>query len=65
MSIIQAKYPGFRHNDLKANNLLVNEGLKAKELAIVLKDYLISVDAQMPRDKVSQRQIPYYSIDEL
>ena len=25
MSIIQAKYPGFRHNDLKANNLLVNE----------------------------------------
>ena len=25
MSIIQAKYPSFRHNDLKANNLLVNE----------------------------------------
>jgi len=24
LSIIQAKYPGFRHNDLKANNLLVN-----------------------------------------
>ena len=53
-------------NDIREqNNLLVNEGLKAKELAIVLKDYLISVDAQMPRDKVSQRQIPYYSIDEL
>ncbi len=25
MAIIQAKYPSFRHNDLKANNLLVNE----------------------------------------
>jgi serine/threonine protein kinase len=25
LAIIQAKYPGFRHNDLKANNLLVNE----------------------------------------
>jgi len=24
LAIIQAKYPGFRHNDLKANNLLVN-----------------------------------------
>jgi serine/threonine protein kinase len=25
LAIVQAKYPGFRHNDLKANNLLVNE----------------------------------------
>jgi serine/threonine protein kinase len=25
LAIIQAKYPSFRHNDLKANNLLVNE----------------------------------------
>lgn len=25
LAIIQAKYPGFRHNDLKANNILVNE----------------------------------------
>jgi hypothetical protein len=25
LAIIQAKYPGFRHNDLKMNNLLVNE----------------------------------------
>ena len=25
LAIIQSKYPGFRHNDLKANNLLVNE----------------------------------------
>ena len=24
LAIIQAKYPGFRHNDLKANNLLIN-----------------------------------------
>ena len=24
-AIIQAKYPGFRHNDLKANNILINE----------------------------------------
>ena len=25
LAVIQSKYPGFRHNDLKANNLLVNE----------------------------------------
>ena len=25
LAIVQSKYPGFRHNDLKANNLLVNE----------------------------------------
>ena len=25
LAVIQNKYPGFRHNDLKANNLLVNE----------------------------------------
>ena len=25
LAIIQSKYPGFRHNDLKANNLLVHE----------------------------------------
>ncbi len=25
LAIVQAKYPSFRHNDLKANNLLVNE----------------------------------------
>ena len=25
LAIIQAKYPGFRHNDLKANNILVHE----------------------------------------
>ena len=25
LAIIQAKYPNFRHNDLKANNLLVNK----------------------------------------
>lgn len=25
LAIIQAKYPSFRHNDLKANNILVNE----------------------------------------
>ena len=25
LAIVQPKYPGFRHNDLKANNLLVNE----------------------------------------
>lgn len=24
LAIIQAKYPGFRHNDLKANNILIN-----------------------------------------
>ena len=24
LSVIQAKYPGFRHNDLKANNLLIH-----------------------------------------
>ena len=24
LAVIQAKYPGFRHNDLKANNLLIH-----------------------------------------
>ena len=31
LSVIQAKYPSFRHNDMKANNILVNNIGKARE----------------------------------
>ena len=28
LSVIQNKYPGFRHNDLKANNILIQKIIK-------------------------------------
>jgi hypothetical protein len=41
LAIIQAKYPSFRHNDLKANNLLVHE------IAISANKYQYKINGQV------------------
>lgn len=44
LAVIQSKFPGFRHNDLKANNILVHKVTKRKTLfmyTVNKKKYLI------------------------
>jgi arylsulfatase A-like enzyme len=53
-------------NDIgEQNNLASKEGSKLSELIALLSEYLISVEAQMPRDKETQIQIPYHTTKEL
>ncbi|MDG1023785.1 MAG: sulfatase [Flavobacteriaceae bacterium] len=49
------------HDISEQNNLALIQPLKVNELAAILSAYLIRVEAQMPRDKISQVQIPYPS----
>lgn len=46
LAIIQEKYPGFRHNDLKANNILIHKRKKrnTKFVLTVIKDKYIVPD---------------------
>ncbi len=39
LAVIQSKFPGFRHNDLKANNILVNKIDKSVEVFSYLVSY--------------------------
>lgn len=43
----------------EANNQILNESNKAKELAKVLTTHLVTVGAQMPSDKNTGKQIPF------
>ena len=53
-------------NDIgEQNNLASKEASKLSELIVLLSEYLISVEAQMPRDKETQIQIPYPTTKEL
>ena len=53
-------------NDIgEQNNLASKEASKLSELIVLLSEYLISVEAQMPRDKETQIQIPYLNTKEL
>jgi arylsulfatase A-like enzyme len=49
------------HDISEQNNLALIQPSKVNELAAILSAYLIRVEAQMPRDKISQVQIPYPS----
>ena len=53
------------HDISEQNNLALIQPSKVNELAAILSAYLIRVEAQMPRDKISQVQIPYPSLIKL
>lgn len=59
LSIIQTKYPGFRHNDLKANNILVNKiGVSSKN-----KYFLYKINNQKYEVPNSGLQIKIWDFD--